>query len=138
MAWMFRPELVRFAKFVATNGGAAVLTLLARFLFNFVFIFEVSVALAHFVGMTTAFTLNKFFVFETESGIAGQYGRYALVNLLSLAVTTGVSALLYRVVLPAAGIGFYPALLAHFIGLGTMAVPSYLAHKHFSFGFVRG
>ncbi len=130
----FHPEFARFSKFVLANGSTAGLTLLARAFFNFLFPFELSVVLAHLVGMTAAFALNKFFVFETGDGVVGQYSRYALVNLMSLALTTSVSALCYRLALPALGIGFYPALLSHLLGLGSTAVPSYLAHKHFSFG----
>jgi putative flippase GtrA len=128
-----KQERIQFLKFVFVSGCSAVFTVFVRFLFSFVAPFEIAVVLAHVVGMTTAFTLNRLFVFASGRGILAQYARFVTVNMMSLVITTVVSTTCYRVVFPALHFDHYTALLSHFIGLSATALPSYLGHRFFSF-----
>ena len=125
----------QFAGFVLVGAASATVSLLSRYFFNFMVPFEVAVVLAQVVGVLVAFNLNRRFVFA-NSGRKKlfQFGRFALVNVMSLAIAAGVSSLAFRVLLPWRGIGFYPPVLAQVIGLGACTIPSFVGHKRFSFG----
>lgn len=127
----------RMAGFVAVGGTSAVATIAVRALLMQVVPFEAAVALSHVFGLTMAFTLNRLFVFTSYEGrVLPAYLRFFVVNLLSLAIATATSSLLYRVVFTAVDLGPvdpYSDYLAHFIGLGFAAAPSYFGHSRFSF-----
>ncbi len=106
----------------------------ARIVFSNFVRYEFAVLLAHGVGMVTAYTLSRVFVFErTGRSVASELGRFALVNLVSAAVTWVVSVGLLYVVFPAVGLRFQPELVAHVMGLATSAVTSFIGHSRFSF-----
>ena len=67
--------------------------------------FEAAIVLAYIVGMTTAYTLNRAFVF-TRSGrsIRDEYLRFAIVNFAGVAQVWVVSVLLARLVFPSLGL----------------------------------
>jgi putative flippase GtrA len=124
----------RLFAFLAVGGTSAVATLAVRAGLTLLMPFEAAVALAHVFGLTMAFTLNRIFVFKTyEGSLLAAYGRFFLVNLLSLAIATGVSSLMFRLVFHTIDVGPYADYIAHFIGLGSAALPSYLGHANFSF-----
>lgn len=128
-------EAKRFASFVITGGLAALVNLVSRWLLSHVLLYEVAVSFAYLVGMTTAFVLARRFVFARGEGTwLAQYGRFALVNAFSFLMVLGVSAGLLRLVLPALGWTWHPEEIAHFAGVVSPIVLSYLAHKHYSFG----
>jgi putative flippase GtrA len=133
MTFKTREDVYQFAQFVMLSGASAVVTLVARYLLNALVVFEAAVMLSQVLGTIVAFTLNRAFVFGPGDHPMLQYARFVVVNCMSLLITTAVSALFYRVVLPALGVGFHPELCAHVIGLASSAVPSYLGHKYFSF-----
>jgi putative flippase GtrA len=96
--------------------------------------FEAAVAAAHVAGMTLAFSLNRLFVFTEYAGrLWPAYLRFFSVNLVSLALATGVSSLLFRFIFPLTPLGHDADYLAHFFGLAATAVPSYFGHRAFSF-----
>lgn len=128
-----REDLYQFAKFVAVSALSAAATLYARHLLNVVLVFEAAVMGSHVIGTIIAFTLNRLLVFGGGASPLLQYGRFLVVNAMSFVITTIVSALFYRVVLPAIGFAFHTELTAHLIGLGSSAVPAYLGHRYFSF-----
>ena len=124
----------RILSFLMVGGTSAVATIAVRALLTLVAPFEVAVALAHVFGLTMAFTLNRLFVFTTYEGrLLPAYLRFFLVNLLSLAIATITSSILFRLVFQAIDVGPYSAYIAHFIGLGAAAAPSYFGHSYFSF-----
>lgn len=128
-------ERARFLRFLAAGGTSAVANAAARWLFDFALAYEAAVALAYLVGMTVAFVLMRRFVFEPggAGGLQGQYARFALVNAWSFAQVWLISVGLARVLFPAVGFRWQADTVAHLIGLGSLAVTSYVAHKRFSF-----
>ena len=124
----------QFAGFVGVGAAAATLALVTRAVTNLIVPFEAAVVIGHLVGMLFAFTMNRRFIFPaTTRPVWSELGRFALVNLGSLTLTTVVSSWLFRLILPALGVDVFPGLVAHVIGLGSSALPSFLAHKFFSF-----
>jgi putative flippase GtrA len=125
----------RFLRFLAAGGASAVANAGARWLFSQAVSYELAVALAYLVGMTVAFVLMRRFVFRPTGtgGASGQVLRFAVVNAWSLAQVWIISVGLVRLVFPAIGFAWYTETIAHLIGLGSLAVTSYVAHMHFSF-----
>jgi putative flippase GtrA len=113
---------------------AAAVNILARILFNRIFNYETSIALAFPVALTFAFVLNRHLVFSAAGGQAStQYIRFLIVNLLALAQTMLISVLLARWIFPAIGYTWNKETIAHAIGVAIPIFTSYLGHKHFSF-----
>jgi putative flippase GtrA len=128
-------DVKQFVAFILVGTTSAVFTILLRAGLNELLPFEPSVAFSHFFGLGLAFILNRLFVFKSYSGpLLGAYIRFFLVNIASLVIATSFSSLLYRFVLPAIRVDYYNDYLAHFMGLGASAVPSYFGHRYFSFG----
>lgn len=123
-----------FAAFVLAGGIAAGVNWLSNVLLLKVMPLEASIVAAYLIGMTTAYTLNRLFVFK-QSGRAvhDEYIRFAIVNIVALAqvwlVTVGVA----RLAMPAIGWTFHPAEVAHAIGVISPIVTSYLGHRYFTF-----
>lgn len=124
----------RILVFSAIGGVAAVVNVLARIAFNQLTNYETAIVLAFPVALTTAFMLNKQFVFHNASGaVHGQYLRFTLVNLVALAQVWLVSVALARWFFPALDFDWHADTLAHAIGVASPIFSSYFAHKHFSF-----
>lgn len=129
-----RSERARFVRFLLTGGFAAGVNVLSRVLFGGIVNYEVAVTLAYLVGMTTAFVLARFFVFDgRHSGVRGQYTRFVMVNVVAFAQVWIVSVGLDRFIFPAIGWTWQAATLAHGIGVVSPVAASYIGHKKFSF-----
>jgi putative flippase GtrA len=130
----FFAQVRPFVGFLLVGGSSSLVSLGARVLFNFLVFFEAAVILAHLVGMLFSYALNRLFIFpRSDRRVSVDLSRYCIINIGSLAITTLVSAAFFRLILPVLGVTFYPALIAHFLGLAACAIPSYLGHKYFSF-----
>ena len=124
----------RFLPFLLAAGASVPVNLLARVAFSRVVPFEAAVLLSHGVGMVTAYALTRCFVFERSGrSVAGELGRFALVNLVSAGLTWCVAVALLYQVFPRLGIAWQPELLAHVAGLGAASVASFVGHSRFSF-----
>ena len=124
----------RFGRFLLAGGFAAVVNIVSRIGFDLFMPYEVAIVFAYGIGLTTAFLLNRRFVFTSAGDDrTGQYLRFALVNLAALAQVWVVSVLFARVILPAIGWEWHAELVAHVIGVASPAVTSYYAHKWFTF-----
>lgn len=124
-----------FILFVAVGGLAATLNIGARLLFDLVLPFEVAIALAYVLALTTAFALNRRFVFRSGRGTAaGQYARFWLVNVIALVQVLAVSVLLARVIFPWLGLEWHADTVAHVIGVLSPVLTSFLLHKTYTFG----
>lgn len=138
-----RPESRRFLAFLLTGGLAALVNILSRFGFEALLrrmgagpitSYEIAVALAYLVGMTTAFFLAKAFVFAGSGrSLRVEYGRFAVVNLAALIQVWTVSVLLLRLIFPAVGLTWNAETIAHIIGVLSPVFVSYHGHKRFSF-----
>lgn len=123
-----------FVRFVLISGFAAAMNFGLRFAVDLVTSFEVAVVLSYLIAMTTAFLLNRAFVFRADDGSwRQQYMRFTLVNLISLAQVFIVSVGLDRLAFPALGFAWHREAVAHFIGLASPILTSYWGHRRFSF-----
>lgn len=124
----------RFVRFLLTGGFAALVNLGSRYLLNEYMSFEAAVAVAYLAGVITAYVLAKIFVFDKSgSGVATEFRRFVIVNVLSLAVVWCVSVGLAIYFFPAVGFRWHAEAVAHFIGVLSPVVISYFAHKHYTF-----
>jgi putative flippase GtrA len=124
----------RFALFLAAGGIAALANVASRVVLNLAMPYEAAIVLAYLCGMTTAYVLNRLFVFERSGrAVADEYVRFAIVNLVALAQVWIVSVGLARLVFPAFGFAWHGDTVAHVIGVAVPVFTSYLGHKHFSF-----
>jgi putative flippase GtrA len=127
-------ERRRFVLFLLAGGIAAGVNILSRIALNDAMPYEAAIVVAYLAGMTTAYLLNKLFVFEASGrGAASEYLRFALVNLAAVAQVWIVSVGLARFVFPAIGFSWHAETVAHVIGVAVPVFTSYLGHKHFSF-----
>ena len=73
-------------------------------------------------------------VFQASGRAASQeLLGFTLVNLIGAAQVWVVSVGLAEYYFPWIGFDWHPEFVAHFIGLCTLVIPSYLGHKHLSF-----
>ena len=127
-------EQRRFVLFVAAGGTAAVVNVLSRIALNWLMPYEAAIVVAYLCGMTTAYLLNRYFVFAASGRtVASEYTRFALVNLAAVVQVWIVSVGLARFVFPAVGFTWHAETVAHVIGVVVPVFTSYLGHKHFSF-----
>jgi putative flippase GtrA len=122
-------------RFLIVGALAAAANFGSRFLFSLVVPFATAIVLAFFVGLTTAFVLNRSWVFVRAQPTTwqGEAVRFTIVNLAGLVLTLGVSLWLADTVLPALGAGRAREAIAHFCGIAATVVTSYVAHKWWTF-----
>ena len=124
----------QFLSFVLAGGIAAAANWGSRFLFSRWVSFEWAVVLAYAVGMATAFVLMRSFVFAARGRpVAGQAGRFVVVNIAALAQTFVVSVVLARWVLPAIGVQEHAEAIGHLVGVAVPVVTSYFGHRLYTF-----
>lgn len=124
----------RFLRFLLTGGFAALVNLASRYVLNEYMSFEAAVAVAFLFGVSTAYVLAKFFVFDrSDQAVALEFRRFLFVNLIALALVWGISVGLALYVFPAIGLRWHGDTIAHFFGVLSPTIFSYLAHKHYTF-----
>jgi len=124
-----------FLKFFVVSGFAALMNFLSRIVFNMVMSYPAAIFMAFWVGLTTAFLLNRRYVFpQSVAGDARKQFLYFLaVNLFALLQTMVVSLVLAWTLLPALGITRWSREIAHLAGIAFPLFVSFLGHKYFSF-----
>lgn len=123
-----------FVAFVAAGGIAASVNWGSNLLLNRVMPLEISIVIAYLIGMTTAYTLSRGFVFASSGRSAhDEYARFAIVNLFAIVQVWIVTIALARVVLPAIEWTFRPEAVSHLVGVASPIMTSYLGHKYFTF-----
>ncbi len=125
----------QFAAFLGVGGLAALANFGSRFIFGLVVGFELSVLLAFFVGLSSAFLMNRAFVFSDarETTWRVEAFRFVVVNLAGLVVTLVVAVLALQGIGQLFGDTRWDEGLAHILGLGCTAVTSYIAHSLWTF-----
>jgi putative flippase GtrA len=124
----------QFALFILVGGAAAAVNFGSRIVFSLWMAYVPAIVIAYLLGMTTAFCLNRVFVFrESTTALHHQVGWFVAVNLLAVAQTVAISLLLARWLLPAFGWAWHPELCAHAVGVAVPVVTSYIGHKRLSF-----
>lgn len=124
-----------FLRFLVVGGFAAAANFGSRFVFSLGVSYETAVTLAWCVGITTAFTLSRLYVFEgaRHGSVWRQFAGFTLVNLFALLQTLAVSLGLLHWGLPALGIERHAEAIAHAFGIVVPIFTSYFGHKHLSF-----
>lgn len=124
----------QFAFFVVVSGIAAVANFFSRILFNIWTSYAVAIVLAFFVGLATAFLLNRRYVFPNSKNSAHtQAFWFVVVNLLALAETLAISLLLADLAFPQMGMHWHAREVAHAAGIAAPVFTSYLGHKYWTF-----
>jgi putative flippase GtrA len=124
----------RFLRFLLVGGFAAGVNIGSRILFSQWLPYPVAICAAFVVALSTAFLLNRSFVFaQGADAVHVQAMWFTLVNLAALAQTLLVSLLLARYLLPMAGIVRGAETVAHAVGVAVPIFTSYLGHKRLSF-----
>ncbi|RWI30022.1 MULTISPECIES: GtrA family protein [unclassified Mesorhizobium] len=123
-----------FVRFLFVGGLAAAANVGSRLLLDLATSYEIAVMFAYFVGLTTAFVLNRTFVFDARNGRGkSQFLRFTIVNVFALAQVWLVSVGLARWLFPLIGFLWHPETFAHVIGVLSPALTSYVAHKYYTF-----
>ncbi|PTT64792.1 MULTISPECIES: GtrA family protein [Stenotrophomonas] len=132
---MKAPALSRqFVLFLVAGGLAAAVNFGSRILLSQWLHYVPAIVIAYCLGMITAFTLNKLFVFsDAGNRLHHQVLWFIAINLAAVAQTIVISLLFARWVLPALGVDFHNETIAHAIGVAVPVVTSYIGHKRFSF-----
>jgi putative flippase GtrA len=124
----------QFFRFLVAGGIAAAANVGSRILLSLWLAYVPAIIVAFVIGITTAFVLNRLFVFKgAVNTVRNQMGWFTLVNLIAVAQTLIISVGLADYVFPAVGGVAHAQTIAHGIGVIVPLVTSYLGHKHFSF-----
>lgn len=129
------PALSRqFLLFVVAGGLAAAVNFGSRIVIDHWLPYVPAIVIAYCLGMITAFTLNKLFVFhQARNLLHHQVLWFIAINLAAVAQTVAISLLLARWLLPVLGIDFHNETIAHAVGVAVPVITSYIGHKRFSF-----
>lgn len=123
-----------FLRFLIVGGSAAVLNIILRIVIDIYFSYAFSIINAYIIAMIYAFTLNKKYVFQSESQTIGyEFIKFTVVNMLSIIMILLMSLFLANIFFPFIGLKWYPNDLAHIISVFSTAVTSYILHKLYTF-----
>jgi putative flippase GtrA len=124
----------QFSLFFLAGGIAASVNIGSRVLLGNLMPYALSIVVAYLLGMLTAFTLNRRFVFPGAANPLHQQALwFALINVAALAQTLLVSVGLARWLFPAMGWTWHPETIAHVVGVMVPIVSSYIGHKRLTF-----
>ncbi len=127
-------SIIRFVRFLAAGGFAALVNLVSRYLLTPFIGFEVSVVVAYLLGMAVAFTLFRTLVFgRSGASVATETYRFVIVNFVALTLVLAISVTLADAVFPAVGLRWHGEDIAHFIGTCVPAITSYIGHLTYTF-----
>ncbi|KAE9643774.1 GtrA family protein [Pseudomonas sp. PB106] len=123
----------QFLEFAAAGGFAAFLNWLSRIMFSFWMPFSWAIVFAYMVGMATAFTLNRVFIFKNSEKTAMQQARgFIFMNLLSFPIVW-FSAIYINSGLLSLGLRSYTEAFAHAIAVTLPTITTFLFYKIFAF-----
>jgi putative flippase GtrA len=129
-----RGDARQFLVFLAAGGLAAALNWLSRIALSTVMAFGPAVVVAHLIGMVVAFLGMRAFAFRVSGPGAGQeFGRFFLVNMVSIAQTWAVSELFLLLLAGPVGNRAVAEAAAHGIGIASTVMTSYWLHRRFTF-----
>lgn len=123
----------QFLGFAAAGGFAAFTNWLSRIALSLWLPFTLSILLAYIIGMATAFTLNRIFVFkESEKTISEQAKGFIFMNALSFPVVW-FSAIKINETLQAFGYKSYSEAIAHAVAVMLPMITTFLFYKVVAF-----
>lgn len=123
-----------FARFLLVGAIAAMANIGSRIIFNYWTGFVPAMVLAFVIGLTTAFVLNRQWVFlKSGRRWLHEAAWFLAINLVGLAQTLAIAWVLARHLLPALGQRLLIAETAHSVGVVVPIITSYLGHKYLTF-----
>ncbi|AWH24130.1 MULTISPECIES: GtrA family protein [Stenotrophomonas maltophilia group] len=129
-----RTPSTQFMRFLMASGVAALVNVGSRILLSHWMPYVPAILLAFCLGLITAFSLNKLFVFsESSNRLHHQFLWFLLINVAAVAQTVLASLITARWLLPALKVDFHNETIAHAIGVMIPAITSYIGHKRLSF-----
>jgi len=125
----------QFIIFLVTGSLAAAVNFLSRIYLSHYMTYPVAIVIAYLLGMVTAFTLFKVFVFESKQSrkVEREFFGFVVVNALGILQALIFSLVFVRVIFPSIGFAHHPEEVAHFIGISVPIFSSYIGHKYYSF-----
>jgi len=124
----------QFVGFFFVGVFAGLVNLASRYFIDIVTSYEVAVAVAFPIATTVAFLLNRHYVFESsDHRTAGQFTKFAIINLSALVQVWAISVGLVRFVFPLVGFTWHPELIGHGIGVASPVLTSFLFYKYWVF-----
>jgi len=125
---------IQFAKFLLSGGIAAAVNVCSRIIYDTWLSYSIAIVLAYLTGMAVAAVLFRAFVFESSKDpVKQQLIKFSIVNIAAIIQTLMVSIGLADYLLPALHVEKFRHEIAHFFGVSTPAITSFLAHKYFTF-----
>jgi putative flippase GtrA len=132
--WLRRLSSDPRTRFLVAGGFATLVNWLVRFPLDVVMPYAGAVAFAAVAHMVCSFMLYRSWVFPgSRRRIAEQIRDFALVNLVGMAVTVGVSVFLRQIMVSLAAEPVMAGACAHIIGIASGAVAGYLGHGRVTF-----
>jgi len=129
-----REEKRQFILFIITGGTSAVINILSRIILSEFFSFEFAILISYGIGMITAFSLAKRFVFlNSKKSTKKSFPAFALVNLISVIQTFFVSIFIKNWLIIFLDNLSFVELIAHTCGLGVLVFTSFYGHKYITF-----
>lgn len=126
--------LSRPARFLMVGGIAAAVNFFSRILLGQWIPYAPSILFAFLFGITTAFVMNRLFVFnDAKNKLYHQVFWFVTVNLIAVAQTFFVSLILANTIFPRIGFAWHRETIAHGFGVLIPILTSYFGHKHLSF-----
>jgi putative flippase GtrA len=124
----------QFMRFLLVGGIAAVANIGSRALFSLWMAFVPAMVLAFLVGLSTAFVMNRNWVFFASGRHwSNEAAWFTLINLLGLLQTLLIAWILARHVFPGIGWTTHAETVAHSVGVVVPIVTSFLGHKFLTF-----
>ena len=124
----------QFLGFLLASAIAAAANFGSRIVFSAWMPYVPAIVLAFFVGLTTAFFLNRTFVYRGAAhGVVRQAMWFTVINLVALVQTVLISVLLAKWLLPEFGWTWHAEEIAHAIGVVFPVASSYAGHRVLTF-----
>ncbi len=135
--FLFKNSLFKkeFPLFILAGLIAAFINILSRVILTIFLSFEISVIVAYFLGMFTAFLLTKKFVFKTtKKSFKRSFAAFSLVNLIAIFQTWIVSLFIKFWLLNFISSVPIVELISHSFGVAIPVFTSFFGHKYITFG----
>ena len=129
-----REEKKQFILFIITGGSSAIINILSRMILSNFIRFEIAILISYGIGMITAFSLAKRYVFlNSNKSIRKSFPAFALVNLISVIQTFFVSIFIKNWLIIYFDNLTFIELISHTCGLGILTFTSFYGHKYITF-----
>lgn len=127
-------EARQFWIFLLTSTTSVLVNFISRIVFDVWIGYTASIVCAYCIGILVAYFLARMYVFTgKELTFRASFSKFLMVNIIGMMQTLSISIALSDYILPGYVASSYVPEVAHGMALATLALTSYLLHKHFSF-----